>query len=89
MITRQYEQYQPVPWGVTWLGLILTAVLLIVWGLVLEHWIPNPPRYWEFGSYLDTPGESVFSTYVPPEQRPVPAQIELPPNRVKRSARIE
>ena len=89
MITRQYEQLQLIPqvWG--WLGLVLTACLVIGWGVGLHMAIHDAPRYWEFGTYVDTPAESIFSTYEPPWQEKVPAQMALPPNHVNPSARIE
>jgi hypothetical protein len=89
MITRQYEQQQPLPIVWTWFGLILTACLLIGWGVLLEHVIPTSPRYWDFDTYIDIPAESMFSTFLPPEGVPVPPQIHLPPNRVNPTARIE
>lgn len=88
-VLLQYEQFKPFSQRLTWFLLILAGCILAGWGVLVYSVIPSGPRYWDFDVYTDTPSESVFSTSVPPSSAVVPPQIELPPNRVNPSERIE
>jgi hypothetical protein len=89
MITHQYEELKHVPPIWSWLAIILLAVLTGTWGMVTHMAIPDVVRHWEFDVLPDTPASSPYATLPPPAISPVPPQIELPPNRVNPSERIE
>jgi hypothetical protein len=89
MILHQYEELKPVRqvWG--WLAIILLTLLTAAWGMVTHMAVPDVVRHWDFDVLPDTPASSPYATLPPPEVRPVPPQIELPPNRVHPRERIE
>ncbi len=60
-----YEEYKVPPqiWG--WVMLIVFALVISGFGMWAHHGIPDPPRHWDHGEMLDTPAESVFSTFEP------------------------
>jgi hypothetical protein len=72
------EKYLPRPfWG--WCLLILFSASLLGFGMWLMMAIPDVPRQWNFGTYPDTPAESVYSTKQPPESiKPIRVVPELP-----------
>ncbi len=59
------DKYLPGPvWG--WVVLILFSVSVLGFGMWLMMVVPDVPRHWDFGTYPDTPAESVYSTEQPP-----------------------
>jgi hypothetical protein len=60
-----YEEYKVPPqiWG--WVMLIVLAIIISGFGMWAHHGIPDPPRYWDHGELLDTPAQSVYSTFEP------------------------
>lgn len=60
-----YEEYKVAPqcWG--WALLILFSAAIMSYAMWMMYIVPDPPRYWDHGERLDTPAESVYSTYEP------------------------
>ena len=81
-----YDEYK-VPsqiWG--WVLLVLFATAIVSYGMWLMMVVPDAPRFWDHGQKLDTPAESIYSTYQPlqlwTEKRivaPLPEGIPLEP----------
>lgn len=80
-----YEQYEQSrhPW--TWVVIIILAVGVMGWAMVVHHCVPDVPRQWDFGQLPDTPGESRYSTRLPPggppplQMQPLPEAQAAPP----------
>jgi hypothetical protein len=89
MIKYQYEVYKPVAPVWTWLAILLLAVVTLGWAMITHMVVADGARRWDFGVLPDTPASSPYATTAPPQVRPVPPQLEVPPNRVDPAARIE
>ncbi len=86
---RHYEEQTLISSFWSWLILIVFSFSILGWGMFAEMIVrPQPPR-WSFGQLPDTPGESVYSTVLPPKDVNVPYQMQrildaqLPPGEIK------
>ena len=77
------EKYLPHPyWG--WILLIVFSASLLGFGMWLMMNVEDVPREWNFGTYPDTPAESVYATDEPPPdikiKRVIPELPDADPN---------
>ncbi|HEX8950180.1 MAG TPA: hypothetical protein VF790_14525 [Dissulfurispiraceae bacterium] len=79
----RYIEYKIVPqfWG--WVIITLYSAVIIGFGMLVHHIVPERPREWNYGQLPDTPAESVYSTVKPPEgakpERVIPRLPEARP----------
>ena len=80
---KQYEEYRVVgtPWG--WVILVVFSACILGWGMLLHHMVAEGTPHWDFGAVEDAPGESIYSSQVPPAGE---AQPQIPPLPEARSA---
>jgi hypothetical protein len=61
-----FEQFEEVGLGWSWVIVILFTVGILAWGVSLHTFVPDAPREWDFGAMPVAPGDTVYTTAKPP-----------------------
>jgi hypothetical protein len=86
---KEYEEQTIISSFWSWVFLIVFSLMILGWGMFVEMIVETGPSRWDFGVLPDTPGESVYSTALPPADVNIPYQIQripdanLPPGEIK------
>ena len=89
-LREEYEEFLKIPslWG--WITLFIVSGVILGWGMLIMYLIPDRPRFWDYGSFDETPAASIYSTELPPRTVvDVPPQIAPPPEAKKREDKPE
>ncbi len=86
---KEYEESFQISKLSSWIFLILFCSIILGWGMFVEMMVMTEEPHWDFGQLPDTPGESIYSTLLPPLDVNVPYQIQhipdaqFPPGEIK------
>jgi len=87
---KDYEELTYVSPFWSWVFLIVFSAIILGWGMFVEKMVTTAPAQWDFGVLPDTPGQSVYSTVLPPTAEVnIPYQMQripdanLPPGEIK------